>query len=106
MNLDEIKYRFIIDLTLFFVGKYKEGEIKEISSITHNVKTLSGNIIQEISFVYDESIWPPSNEEAIKNLIEFKVQLTNTISYLPFRLYINKGSDQEPIFINSYMNWK
>ena len=71
MELNEIKYRFVIDLTKFFVGKYNDGEIKDLNLIIRNVKSLS-NFVKEMSFVYDESIWFPDKPETHKNLIEFK----------------------------------
>jgi hypothetical protein len=104
MELNEIKYRFVIDLTKFFVGKYNDGEIKDLNLIVGNVKSLS-NFVKEMSFVYDESIWFPDKPETHKNLIEFKVQLYNDLSYLPFRFFINKGTNQEPILLNGSMRW-
>jgi len=105
MELNEIKYRFVIDLTKFFVGKYHDGEIKDLNLIVRNVKSLL-NFIKEMSFVYDESIWFPDKPETHKNLIEFKVQLYSDLSYLPFRLFINKGTNQEPILLNGSMMWE
>lgn len=105
MELNEIKYRFVIDLTKFFVGKYNDGQIKDLNLIIRNVKSLS-NFVKEMSFVYDESIWFPDRPETNKNLIEFKVQLYNDLSYLPFRLFINKGTNQEPILLNDSMMWE
>ena len=104
-ELNEIKYRFVIDLTKFFVGKYNNGEIKELELIVRNVKALS-NFVKDMSFVYDETIWFPNKPETHKNLIEFKVQLMNNLSYLPFRFFINKGTNQEPIMINGSMMWE
>jgi hypothetical protein len=35
-TLDEIKYQFIINLTKFFLYKYKLGEIKNLEQIGNN----------------------------------------------------------------------
>lgn len=59
-----------------------------------------------MSFVYDESIWFPDKPETHNNLIEFKVKLYNDLSYLPFRLFINKGTNQEPVLLNGSMMWE
>jgi len=99
-KLNEIKYQFVIDLTKFFIGKYNDGEIKELDSIVRNVMALSKFIVN-MCYVYDETIWRPDEPESHKNLIEFKVQLFNEFCYLPFRLYINKGANQEAILLNN-----
>jgi hypothetical protein len=104
MELEEIKYRFIIDLTKFFIQKYNDGEIKDLELIVRNVKALS-IFVKDMSFVYDETIWHPDKPERYKNLIEFKVQLKSDLGYLPFRLFIKKGENQEPIFLDSSMMW-
>ncbi len=103
-ELNKIKYRFVIDLTKFFVEKYSNGEIKDLELIIRNVKSLA-NFVKEMSFVYNEGIWFSDNPDTYKNLIEFNVQLYNEIEYLLFRLYINKGMNQEPIFIKNLMTW-
>ena len=104
-ELNEIKYRFVMNLTKFFVEKYRDGEIKELESIIRNVKTLS-NFVMNMSFVYNETIWFPDKHETYKNLIEFKVQLCGNVNYLPFRFFINKGISQEPILLNESMMWE
>lgn len=97
-ELNEIKYNFVVDLTKFFVGKYKDGEIKDLNLIIRNVMS-SSKFVKDMAFVYDETIWLPDNPNAYKNLIEFKVQLQNEVCFLPFRLFIDKGANQEPIFL-------
>lgn len=105
MDLNEIKYKFVIDLTKFFIGKYNIGEIKDLDLVVRNVKSLS-KFVKEISYVYDETIWFPDKPETYKNLIEFKVQLHNSFDYMPFRLFINKGANQDAILLNSnFWNW-
>ncbi len=98
-ELDHIKYKFIIDLTRFFIGKYNNGIISDLDLVVNNVKS-QVNFIKEMSFVFDETIWFPNHPETYKNLIQFNVKLHNTSHYLPFRLLINKGMNQEPILLN------
>jgi hypothetical protein len=54
-ELNEIKYKFVIDTTKFFVGKYIDGEIKDFNQIVTNVKSLC-SFVKEMAFIYDESI--------------------------------------------------
>lgn len=103
-ELKEIKYKYVIDLTKYFINKYNDGEIKDLHSVIRNIKSLSKSI-KEMTFVFDETIWLPDEPETFKNLIEFKVQLHNELEYLPFRLFINKGTEQEPILLNNSMMW-
>jgi len=103
-KLDEIKYKFIIELTKLFVEKYKLGEIKDIDLIIKNVK-LNAIFIQEFAYRFNEEIWSPNEPELYNNLIEFKIQLSGNLEYLPFRLMINKGFEQEPTYLNSNIMW-
>lgn len=103
MELNEIKYYYVIDLTKYFLEKYKTGEIKDFEHLIRCVKS-NAPFIQSFSYKFDEEIWLPSNPELYKNLIEFRVQLNSLIEYLPFRLMISRGSEQMPIFLNN-MVW-
>lgn len=97
-ELKEIDYNYIVDLTKFFITKYRDGELKDLNMVINNVKSRS-NSVKEMSFVFDETIWPPDEHEWYRDLIQFNVQLLNDLSYLPFRLFISKGMDQEPILL-------
>ena len=81
------------------------GRVLAFSIISLATKSLS-NFVKEMSFVYDESIWFPDKPETHNNLIEFKVKLYNDLSCLPFRLFINKGTNQEPVLLNGSMMWE
>lgn len=105
MELDEIKYNFVIELTKFFLDKYKTGEIKNLNAVVSNVKSISV-FVKEIDFVYDETIWFPDQPETFKNLIQFKIQLSGNLGYLPFRLFIKKGKNQNAILLNNQMIWE
>lgn len=105
MELDEIKYKFIVDLAKFFISKYKTKELKSLDLVVNNIKAMAP-FIQEIGYTFDESIWFPTKPKLYNNLIEFKVQLRGQIAYLPFRLYVNKGFSQKPILLKpGTMEW-
>jgi hypothetical protein len=108
MELNDIKYDFVINLTKFFVEKYRDGEIKKLDLIDRNVVQLAPFVLN-FGHTFDESIWSPGKPEWYKNLIDFKVQLVGTLGYLPFRLFIKKGYDQKPILLipgTHYWNWE
>jgi hypothetical protein len=105
MELDKIKYDSIINFTKFFLEKLKEKELKDLDMVIRNVKNNCPYIL-EMSYVFDETIWHPSNPDLYKNLIEFKVSLVGKASYLPFRLMIKEDLEcQEPIFLNAHYMW-
>lgn len=99
-ELNEIKYKFVIDTTKFFVGKYIDGEIKDFNQIVNNVKSLC-SFVKEMTFIYDESIWPPNKPNTHNNLIQFNVQFINEIGHLPFRFLVKKGIEQDVILLNT-----
>lgn len=105
MELDEIKYNYAVELTKFFLEKYRDREIDSLDAVVRNVKRF--NIaVMEMSYTYDESVWFPTMPETIRDLVEFKVQLSGSMGYLPFRLFVSKGYDQEPIFaVNGFWDW-
>lgn len=105
MTIKEIDYNYIIELTKFFVTKYYDNEIKNLDSIISNIKYRVPSV-KEMSYTFDESIWPPDqHDDVYYKLIEFRVQLVSELEYLPFRLFIDKGFDQETIFIDGNYNW-
>ena len=105
MDLNSIKYDFVIDLTKFFLEEYRKGTFKKLDMIDRNVVALAP-FVQSFAHTFDESIWPPDKTEWYKNLIDFKVQLVGNVSYLPFRLFVNKGFEQKPILlIPGTYNW-
>jgi len=104
MELKDIRYRFVVDLTKFFLEKYRTGELKDLGSVVQNVKSAS-DCVWEMSFVFDESIWTADKPELCNDLVQFNVQLKNTIEYLPFRLLVSGGFDQQPMMLNSAMGW-
>jgi hypothetical protein len=101
--LHEIKYKYIIDLTKYFLSLYRDGEIKDLSRLVSIVKS-NANCIAGMGFVFDESIWPPNRPEYYKNLVLFDMKLKGSGNVLIFRLMIDKGIDQEPMFFNSFYN--
>jgi len=105
MELKEIQYDYIVNLTKFFLEKKKTGELKSFEQVIHNIKTLVPSITN-FSYKFDEEIWLPTEPELYNNLIEFKVQLYGTVEYLPFRLMLNKDYEQEPIYLNQNMIWQ
>ena len=100
MMLNDIKIDFVVKLTKFFLEKYRDGEVKNLDAVVRNVIAISG-CVGDMAYTFDESIWPPSHPEWEKNLIDFRVRLNGQcIGYYPFRLFVNKDSDQTPIFLN------
>ncbi len=105
IELTDIKYDFVINLTKFFVEKYRDKEIRSIDLIDRNVVQLAPFILN-FSHTFDETVWPPDHPDWYKNLIDFEVQLAENGGYLPFRLFINKGYDQKPILLMPYtLTW-
>jgi len=101
MELIDIEYQFVVNLTKFFVEKYRDKEIKDLDLIVRNVKHLCP-FIRDFAYKFDEEIWLPNKTEYYKNLIEFKVQFrSEMMGYTPFRLFINKGFQQEPVCLQS-----
>ena len=99
-ELKEIEYNFIINLTKFFLDRYKDGELKELEGIIRDVKARAPFVIN-MGFTFDKSIWLPDELEWYENLIEFKVQLVNELEILPFRLFLNGGTEQKPILLSN-----
>jgi hypothetical protein len=99
-ELNKIQYKFVMDVTRFFVDLYGKDEIKDFDQIIRNVKSQAPFVLN-MGFTFDETIWFPIEPDTIRNLIEFKVQLNGKSSWLPFRLFINKGLNQEIIIPNS-----
>ena len=99
-ELNEIKYKFVIDTTKFFVSKYVDGDVEDFNQIINNVKSLCP-FIKEMAFIYDESIWPSNKPNTHNNLIQFNVQFVNEIEYLPFRFLVKKGVEQDVILLNN-----
>jgi len=105
MDLNSIKYDFVMDLTKFFLEKFRDGELKNVHLIDRNVLALAP-FVQNFSHTFDESIWLPDKPEWYKNLIDFRVQLYGSVAYLPFRLFVKKGFNQNPILlILGTYNW-
>jgi hypothetical protein len=100
MELNEIKYEYIINLTKFFLQYYqkKNPEKKSFDMLITNVVSQCPSIL-EMTYKFNEEIWPPDYPEFYNNLIEFKVQLSGNLGYLLFRLFLNKGYDQTPILL-------
>jgi len=98
VELRGITYDYIINLTKFFLVKYKEGEIKSFDQLLRCVKAKVPEILN-FSFKFDEEIWNPDTPEHYKALIEFKVQLKGLVEFLPFRLFLNKGFEQRAIML-------
>lgn len=99
MELKSIQYDYIVNLTKFFLEKKRLGEIKDFDQLIHNIKTLVP-AITNFSWKFDEEIWLPTERELYSNLVEFRVQLYGLAEHLPFRLMLNGGYDQEPMYIN------
>jgi hypothetical protein len=105
MELNEIKYKYIVDLTKFFIEKYKSGEIKNFEMVRRNVIALAPFIL-DFGITFDETIWLPDDPNLYNNLIEFRVQLKGTIGYFPFRLFLKEGINQTPVYIDgNTMMW-
>lgn len=105
MDLNSIKYDYVIELTKFFLEKYRDGELKKLHHIDRNVVALAP-FVQNYASYFDETLWPPDKPEWNKNLIEFRVQLSGAVSYLPFRLFVKKGFNQKPILlVPGTLNW-
>jgi hypothetical protein len=67
MTLNDIKYEYVINLTKFFVEKYRDGEIKDLNLIDKNVIAMAP-FITNFKHTFDETIWPPTRPELYKNL--------------------------------------
>ena len=105
MDLNSIKYDFVIELTKFFLEQYKNEDLKKLHHIDRNVVALAP-FVQNYASFFDESLWPPDKPEWYKNLIEFRVQLAGSVAYLPFRLFVKKGFNQKPILlVPGTLNW-
>lgn len=95
-ELKNIKYDYIVNLTIFYLDKYRTKEIKTLDQLIRCIKVEVPNL--NVAYTFDETLWHPEKPELYQNLIEFKVQILNYIEYLPFRLMVNGGLDQNPIF--------
>lgn len=96
-KLNEIKYNFIIELAKYFIEEYKDGYFKNFDVLIRSIK-VTCSFVEEITFTFDESIWPPNKPELHNNLIVFKVKLINQLEYLQFGLLMNEDMYQETIF--------
>lgn len=99
ITIHDITYEYVINLTKFFLLDYAKGEIN-LHKVVARVKSVEPGLIR-FDFTFDESIWPPLEPELYENLIEFRAQLRGTPegSYLPFRLFVKKGYNQDPILL-------
>lgn len=105
MELEDIKYKYIIDLAKFFIEKHRDEQMP-LNLVVRNIETFAP-YITNIGYTFDQTIWPSDKPDWYKNMIEFRVQLSGSVSYLPFRLFINKGSDQTPIMLQpGTFNWE
>lgn len=104
-DLTELRYDFIVELIRILIGKHKSREIKSLSQIIAITKS-NAAFIQDITYVFDETIWLPDNPNAHKDLIQFNVQLRGQMEIMSFRYYLSKGANQSPIYYNnSKQNW-
>jgi len=112
MELREITYRYIIDLTKFYLEVIRDETIHQShQSLKDKLDRLVGFVkkkcpdVLNMNYVADLTIWPPDKIGVRKdNLVEFWVQIHGVVEKLPYRLYIKKGQEQEPIFIWNF-NW-
>lgn len=88
-ELNMINYNHIVELTKYFIEKYRNKEIKTIDGIIRGVLMYSSSI-QEMDYVFDESVWQPIKPFDYNNLVRFRVCLNNQIGYLYFDLYLNE----------------
>ena len=98
IDLHDITYEFVVNVTKLFLMKYRDGEIT-LDKLVSIVKSIVPSLLR-FDYTFDESIWPPMEPELYENLIEFRAQLRRGDgSYLPFRLYVKKNYDQQPTLL-------
>jgi len=88
MELKEIKYNYIVELTAYFLRQDKIHGKKELDMVVRRVKSQCPSIDQ-FYYIFDESIWFPLEPEAYNNLIEFQVQLSGIGEKFVFRTMLN-----------------
>jgi len=104
LELRNIQYKFIINLTNFFIEKYRIGELKSLDLILTNVKVQAPYILQFV-YKFDEEIWHPDKPEDYNNLIEFTIQLKGCAEYLKFRLKTKNDIEQNSILVKDYEDY-
>jgi hypothetical protein len=97
IDLFDITYEYVVNLTKLYLEKYRDGEMN-LDKLSRVIQNIVPGIVT-FSYKFNEEIWPPDKPELYENLIEFKVQLRGTYSYLPFRLMVKKGYNQEVILL-------
>jgi hypothetical protein len=99
MTLKELRYRYIYDVTAFFIGEIRgDFNDKEEELLVARIKSEFPRI-SDIKLTFDESIWYPDQPDLYGDLILFHVKLVNYSDYLRFFMRLSKGKNQEPFSI-------
>ena len=92
--MKNIRYRYIIEVTKYLLGQYKDNKINDLNQLVRIVKEQHPFIL-DFDYVFDERLWHPDKPELYNNLIEFGVHLRGYAERMTFRLLKNKGCEQE-----------
>lgn len=96
MTLNQITYRYIYDLTAFFLPHLKRKDKKEFDLLIRRVKSRVPHI-SNFKYVFDESIWYPDNPELYNNHILFMVQLSSQVEIFRYSMLVDNGMDQDMV---------
>jgi len=96
MTLSQITYRYIYDLTAFFLSHLKRKDKKEFDLLLTRVKSRVPHILN-FKYVFDESVWPPDGPELYNNHIVFMVQLNSQVEIFRFSMLVDNGMDQDMV---------
>ena len=75
MKLDDINKEFVRKTIKYFLDKCFYGEVKTLDQVISNVK--SNCKLDNIKYIFDESIWTPDKPLHYKNKIRFIYKLGN-----------------------------
>ena len=93
ITLENVTYRYIYDLTAYFLGQLHAKDDRAFELL---IKRVRSNCPQlgEMTYVFDQTIWA-SDSELQNDLIKFHVRLKHRIELFSFYMLLSKKENQE-----------
>lgn len=105
-KVKEATYKYAIELCKIFIEQgLEEWESDSIGVLDWEmlIRRVMSKIpdIEEMEYAFDESIWFPNSTRDYNNKVLFRIALKNySNEHLPFYLYLDKRTNQEPKFLH------
>jgi hypothetical protein len=94
ITLENITYRYIYDLTAYFLGQITTPDKRAFELL---IKRVRSNCPQlgEMMVTFDETIWLPDQPELREDLVQFQCRLKHRIAIFSFYMLLSQKENQE-----------